>query len=329
MLARSAIRTDVAYDSAERRVSSTRRAQNGLSDGISPVSCDARMSWLLWGRFLPGACPSQIQAGTDSLQLTPKRTNSMCRNQLTRRQLLKGAAAAVAVPYVITSTALGNAHTPPASERVTLGHIGAGERGGGLLELFQQCKGAQSVAVADAYKERRETYVRVIKGKAYRDFRDILARNDVDAVIVATPSHWHVSMAIAAARAKKDAYVEKPLAVSIEQDLACRKVFTQTGRIFQYGTQQRSESDSRFGCELVRSGRIGKVHTIEVIAPNGGVGGSTQVVPVPPNLDYDMWCGPSPIRPYTADRCHPMGTHWIFDYSIGFLSGWGHTPWTS
>jgi glucose-fructose oxidoreductase len=250
----------------------------------------------------------------------------MSRNQLNRRQLLKGAAAAVAAPYVITSTALGNANTPPASERVTLGHIGVGERGGGLLELFQQCKGAQSVAVTDAYKERRETCAKLIKGKAYRDFRDILARNDVDAVIVATPSHWHVPIAVAAARAKKDAYVEKPLAVSIEQDLTCLKVFTQTGRIFQYGTQQRSEADSRFGCELVRSGRIGRVHTMEVIAPNGGTGGSTQVISVPPNLDYDMWCGPSPVRPYTVDRCHPMGTHWIFDYSIGFLNGWGAHP---
>ena len=89
---------------------------------------------------------------------------------------------------------------------------------------------------------------------------------------------------------------------------------------------QRSLPHCRFGCELVRSGRIGKVHTIEVIAPNGGAGGSTQVVPVPPNLDYDMWCGPAPVKPYTADRCHPPGTYWIYDYSIGYLGGWGAHP---
>ena len=194
----------------------------------------------------------------------------MTNIRFSRRSLLKGAAAAaVASPYVITSTALGNADTPPASERVTLGHIGVGGQGGGLFREFQGCKGVQSVAIADAYKDRREAYAKSINGKPYGDFRELLARNDIDAVIVATPDHWHVPIAIAAARAKKDTYVEKPLGVSIEQDLACLKVFTENNRIFQYGTQQRSSNHCRFGCELVRSGRIGKVHTIEVIAPNG------------------------------------------------------------
>ena len=232
-----------------------------------------------------------------------------------------------AAPLVIPSTALGLDGAAAPSERVTLGHIGVGGRGYSVLTFFlQRCKGSQSVAVADAYKDRREACARMIKGKAYRDFRDILARPDIDAVVVATPDHWHVPIAIAAARAKKDAYVEKPLGVSIEQDLACLKVFTENNRVFQYGTMQRSLPHCRFGCELVRSGRIGKVHAIEVIAPNGGAGGSTQVVPVPPNLDYDMWCGPSPVKPYTADRCHPPGTYWIYDYSIGYLGGWGAHP---
>jgi len=251
----------------------------------------------------------------------------MTNIRISRRNLLKSAAAAaVASPYVITSTALGNADTPPASERVTLGHIGVGGQGGGLFREFQGCKGLQSVAIADAYKDRCEAYAKSINGKPYGDFRELLARNDIDAVIVATPDHWHVPIAIAAARAKKDTYVEKPLGVSIEQDLACLKVFTENNRIFQYGTQQRSSNHCRFGCELVRSGRIGKVHTIEVVAPNGGAGGSTQEVPVPPSLNYDLWCGPSPVRPYTADRCHPPGTYWIYDYSIGYLGGWGAHP---
>jgi hypothetical protein len=251
----------------------------------------------------------------------------MMNIRFSRRSLLKSAAAAaVASPYVITSTALGNADTPPASERVTLGHIGVGGQGGGLFREFQGCKGVQSVAIADAYKDRREAYAKSINGKPYGDFRELLARNDIDAVVVATPDHWHVPIAIAAARAKKDTYVEKPLGVSIEQDLACLKVFTENNRIFQYGTQQRSSNHCRLGCELVRSGRIGKVHTIEVVAPNGGAGGSTQEVPVPPTLNYDLWCGPSPVRPYTADRCHPPGTYWIYDYSIGYLGGWGAHP---
>jgi len=243
-----------------------------------------------------------------------------------RRTFLQSSVALAAAPYVITSTALGNADTPPASERVVLGHIGVGGQGSGLFFQFQQCKGCQSVAVADAYKDRREARAAVCKGKPYADFRELLARSDIDAVVIATPDHWHVPIAIAAARAKKDTYVEKPLGLTIEQDLACRKVFQDNGRIFQYGTQQRSSAHCRLGCELVRSGRIGKVHTLEVIAPNGGAGGSTQEVPVPPNLDYDMWLGPAPMAPFTPDRCHPPGTYWIYDYSIGYLAGWGAHP---
>ena len=252
----------------------------------------------------------------------------MSGNQCSRRRFLREAAAAAAVPYVITSAALGNADTLPASERVTLGHIGVGGREASLSRSFQQCKGAQSLATADAYKDRREAYARMVKGKAYRDFRELLSRDDIDVVVVATPDHWHVPIAIAAARAKKDAYVEKPLGVSIEQDLACLKVFSEHGRIFQYGTMQRSRpfAHCRFGCELVRSGRIGKVHTIEVTAPNGSAGGSTRAIAVPPILDYEMWCGPAPVRPYTADRCHPPGTYWIYDYSTGYLGGWGAHP---
>jgi predicted dehydrogenase len=251
----------------------------------------------------------------------------MSNNRLSRRHLFQtAAAAAVAAPYAITSTALGNAATPPASERVGLGHIGVGNQGGGLFRAFQGCKGAQSVAVSDAYKDRREAVASMCKGTAYADFRELLARKDVDAVIIATPDHWHVPMAIAAARAGKDAYVEKPLGVTIEECLAGLKVFRETDRIFQYGTMQRSSAHCHFGCELVRNWKIGKVHTMEVIAPDGGAGGSTKQVPVPANLDFEMWTGPAPVRPYTADRPKPNGTYWIYDYSIGYLGGWGAHP---
>ena len=249
--------------------------------------------------------------------------------RFSRRNLLKGAAAAaVASPYVITSAALGNADTPPASERITLGHIGVGGQGGFVFREFQNCKGLQSVAVVDTYEDRCAAYARMINSKPYGDFREILARADIDAVVIATPDHWHVPIAILAAQAKKDAYVEKPLGLTIEEDLACLKVFTENSRVFQYGTMQRSApfSHCRFGCELVRNGRIGKVHTIEVIAPNGSAGGSTQEIPVPPTLDYDLWLGPAPVKPYTADRCKNPGHFFIHDYSIGYLAGWGAHP---
>ncbi len=251
----------------------------------------------------------------------------MKRTELSRRSLLKGAAAAVvAAPYVITSSALGNADTPPASDRVTLGHIGVGGRGTGLLHGFLQCKGVQSVAAADAYKSRREAAAALIKGQAYADFRELLARPDIDGVVIATPDHWHVPLANYAARAGKDAYVEKPLGVTIEEDLLCRKLFQERGRIFQYGTQQRSSQHCRFGCELVRSGKIGEVQAIEVIAPNGGKGGATKESAAPPDLDYNLWIGPAPLKPFTASRCNPPGTYWIYDYSIGYLGGWGAHP---
>jgi glucose-fructose oxidoreductase len=246
---------------------------------------------------------------------------------LSRRSVLKGLAATTfGVPLAISSTALGDDKTAPAGERVTLGHIGVGVRGRELFQEFTRCKGFQSVAVADAYSDRREAHAALCGGKAHADFRELLDRKDVDAVVIATPDHWHVPLAIAAARAGKDAYVEKPLGISIEQDLLCRKVFQETKRVFQYGTQQRSSPHCRLGCELVRSGRIGKVQAIEVVAPNGGAGGSTQEAPVPPELDYDMWLGPAPKTPFTADRCHPQGSYWIYDYSIGYLGGWGAHP---
>ena len=251
----------------------------------------------------------------------------MLDRQPTRRDLLQGmAAATIGAPYMLTATALGNADKPPAGERITLGHIGVGNRGKGLLHGFLKCKGVQSVAVADAYRDRREEAARMIDGKAYADFRELLARNDIDAVVIATPDHWHVPLAMAAARAGKDAYVEKPLGLSIEQNLACRKLFREKKRVFQYGTQQRSSAHCRFGCELVRSGRIGKVHTMEVIAPDGAAGGSTEEVPEPETLDYDMWLGPAPRAPYTKDRCVTPGTYFIYDYSIGYLGGWGAHP---
>jgi hypothetical protein len=182
------------------------------------------------------------------------------------------------------------------------------------------------VAAADCYADRREGTAAICKGTAYRDFRDLLERQDIDAVIIATPDHAHVPIGILAARAGKHVYIEKPLGVTVEQDLAIERVIQETGRIFQYGTQQRSLTHCWVGCELVRRGVLGKLHTIEVDAPDGGSGGATAEAPIPPGLDFDMWCGPSPLRPYTPDLCQPPGTYWVYSQSIGYLGGWGAHP---
>ena len=241
--------------------------------------------------------------------------------KISRRGFLKKsslAAAALGFPYVIPSRALGNGAVPPPSERVTLGHIGVGGQGSGLLGGFLGLEDCQSVAVCDAYGSRREASAARInqayaersgksgyKGCAqYEDFRELLARKDIDAVVIATPDHWHVPIALAAARAGKDTYVEKPLGISIEENKALREAIHRYGRIFQYGTQQRCfNTHCAFACELVRNGRIGQLREIVVDAPGGSAGGSTQPIPPPEDLNYEMWLGPAPFSPYTADRC--------------------------
>lgn len=253
----------------------------------------------------------------------------MNNRELRRRDLLKSGcafAAGLAVPNFVWSSALGGRDAVPPSERVTLGHIGVGGRGSFLMNAAKGNRGIQSLAVADCFQDRREAAAATMGGEAYADFRRILDRKDIDGVIIATPDHWHVPISIMAAKAGKDCYVEKPLGLTIEQNLLCRRVFAEENRIFQYGTQQREAKHQQVGRDIVRSGRLGKLKAIEVKAPNGGGGGSTAEAPVPAGFDYDMWLGPAPDAPYTIDRCKPKGTYWIYDQSIGYLAGWGAHP---
>jgi len=267
----------------------------------------------------------------------------MTTKRATRRTFLRRAGAAlvggVAAPYVITSRALGDATTPPAGERVALAHIGVGNRGGGLLGTFLALPEARSVAVCDCFRSRREAAAQAVNAHyaaqagagsdggcvPYGDFRELVARPDIDAVVIATHDVWHVPLALICARAGKDVYVEKPLGMSIEQGRVAREVIRRYGTVFQYGTQ-RSLAHCRFGCELVRNGRIGQVQAIEVVSPGGGHGGSTVVIPVPEDLDYERWLGPAPWSPYTEHRCTDRGGFWVYDNSIGFLAGWGSHP---
>jgi len=257
----------------------------------------------------------------------------MNAKKLNRRDFLKQAATAagtIGFPYCITTTALGDATTPAASERVTLGHIGVGGQGSALLENFLQIKYAKCVAVADPVKQRRDNWADRIGCSAYNDFRELLARDDIDAVVVATQDHWHVPIAIMAAKAGKDMYVEKPLGISIEHDQAARKAVRSYRRIFQYGTQQRSDHRFRFACELARNKYVGEIKEIHAWCPDGTPGGSIAEEPVPAGFDYDMWLGPAPVKPFNHDRClrndTSKGTYHIYDYAIGFIAGWGAHP---
>lgn len=160
----------------------------------------------------------------------------------------------------------------------------------------------------------------------YSDFRELLARDDIDAVSISTPDHWHVPISMAAARAGKDVYCEKPLGVSIEQNLAAREIVEKHQRVFQYGTQQRSMDACRMGVELVLNGHIGDVQEVHVWAPGGGWGGNGAEQPVPEGFDYDLWLGPAPKAPYSPDRVDRKGAWFIYDYAIGFIAGWGAHP---
>jgi len=251
------------------------------------------------------------------------------KRAFSRRNFLRttaGAASAVAAaPYLVPASVLGAEGKPPASERVTIGLIGCGGRGSGVFRGLIG-SGGQPIAVTDPWKDRRERWAEQIKGTAYADFREMLARDDLDAVCIGTTDCWHVHHTVAAAKAGKDMYTEKPLGICLYEDLVCREVVRRYERMFQYGTQQRSSAHCRYGCELVRSGKIGEVKELLVIAPDSSPGGSNAPQPVPPNLDYDMWLGPAPWRPYCGQATGGNAWWHDYNYAIGFIAGWGAHP---
>lgn len=253
------------------------------------------------------------------------------RRAFLQRTVTAGAAGAWAA--VIPASVLG-ADAP--SHQTTVASIGVGGRGGALLGEVMALPRVKVVGICDVFRQRRQGAAQMLNERygarvctAYRDLRELLARDDLDAVIIATPDHWHVPAALLAVRAGKDVYVEKPLGLSMEEDRALRSEVNRFGRIFQYGTQQRSLAHVRHGAELVRNGRLGKIQSVEVTAPSYGFeGGSLAAVPVPEGLDYDLWLGPAPWRPYTKDRCTEWGAYWCSDNAHGFIGGWGAHPLT-
>ncbi len=224
-----------------------------------------------------------------------------------------------------------------AGGRVAVGCIGTGERGRAVLSGFLPQKDVQVVAVCDVKTDQlglsRDQVNKQYQNQdcaTYGDFRELVARKDIDAFLIATPDHWHVLVALAAIRAGKDVYLEKPMGLSLTEDWTLRKEVHRHKRVFQFGTQQRSSRLFRLACELVRNGRIGKLKHINVWAPGSAPGGSTQEVPVPPGLNYDLWLGPAPFKPHTQDLCSSEADKktWWFksDYALGFIAGWGIHP---
>ena len=278
---------------------------------------------------------------------------------ISRRVFLKRttcvAGASIAFPYIIPSSAVGKAGNVAPSNRIAMGCIGTGNQGINDLQNFLRDERVQIIAVCDVNRESagywdnrmggREPAKRIVvehyglkaesgtyRGcTSYEDFRRVIERDDIDVVLLAIPDHWHSIVVIEAAKAGKDIYGEKPLSLTIPEGRAMSDTVRRYGRIFQTGSQQRSDHNFRRACELVRNGRIGKLHTVRCGLPGGTPdiskqGHRTKPEPVPEGFNYDMWLGPAPYAPYCPARCH-VNFRWLLDYSGGQVTDWGgHHP---
>ncbi|UCG55977.1 MAG: Gfo/Idh/MocA family oxidoreductase [Phycisphaerales bacterium] len=256
--------------------------------------------------------------------------------EISRREFLNKAAGVIGLPYVVSSSALG-ANGPVPSSRTTMGFIGVGGMGTNNMRAFLNQPGVQVVAVCDVVKASNEYghwykkgwqgpwfgreparkivddhYARKNRSgeykdcTAYRDFREVLRRDDIDAVCITTPDQWHAIPAIMAAEAGKHIYCEKPLSLTVTEGRAMVEAVRRYGVVFQTGTQRRSSQQYRFICELVRNGRIGRLKkVVTTVGPNNKEAPPSdwQPMPVPEWLDYDMWLGPAPWAPYHKSRC--------------------------
>jgi len=275
------------------------------------------------------------------------------RPSLTRRDFLQRAAvAACAAPLIVPGRARGADGAVAPSRKVNLGFIGTGRQVFyANLPSFLASADVQVVAVCDVDRWRAEmardkvdahyaeerTTGRFRGCAIYHDFRELLARPDIDAVMISTPDHWHAVMAIAAARAGKDVALEKPISLTLAEGRAIATAMKQHGRIFRTDTEVRSNPRFPRLCEIVRNGGIGKVQRVVATVPRNPepITGFPPPMPVPPDLDYELWQGPAPERPYTQQRVHfPRGglgysatenPGWfqITDYNLGNINNWG------
>ena len=252
------------------------------------------------------------------------------KQRLSRRRFLQGtAASSVLWPTILRHhTAFAQGNQKP-SNRIAIGCIGIGRQGGLHLNSLVTRQDVQVVGLCDVdskhLAEAKERVEKAYEAKGVYttgDFRELAARADIDAVMVATPDHWHVLASLACIRNGKDVYVEKPLSLTIAEGRVLSDETARYGRVLQVGSQQRSSSQFRRACELVRNGRIGKIKTVRVNLPLGRAMNPVAAQPVPPELDYDMWLGPAPYEPYFPERVH-YHFRWILDYSGGQTTNFG------
>jgi predicted dehydrogenase len=251
-----------------------------------------------------------------------------------RRDFLRGSAvslaAATALPSIIPAAALGNAEKEAPSEKVVVGLIGCGDLGTRhhLVHMLLPNPRIEVAAVCDVDAYRRANVARMCKERTqkrvgvYEDFRELVERKDLDAVLIATPDHWHGLTAIAAMEAGKDVYCEKPLSLTIEESKAMVAAARRYGTVTQTGSQQRSDPRFRQACELVRNGKIGKMKQVDTVLHPVGDGDWESVQTPPPQLNWNFWLGPAPYADYAKNRVH-YEFRWFYDYSGGVMTDWG------
>jgi len=250
----------------------------------------------------------------------------MARVHMTRRRFLGNAGAALAGPTVITTAALGAEGQPPASERIAMGAIGLGSRGMHDMGSFLENRVVQMVAVCDVQAKRREGAKAAVDRayrnadcKSYRDLREMLARKDIDAVMIATGDRWHATASILAAKAGKDVYCEKPMSLTIAEGRAVADAMREQKRVYQCGTQRRSVQKFAFAAEAARSGKLGRLQAVHAYTPpfvrNIGTfwARPPEAEPAKDVVDWDLWLGPPAWRAYNGGY-------------IGGLGGWSHVP---
>ncbi|MFO7616613.1 MAG: Gfo/Idh/MocA family oxidoreductase [Bacteroidales bacterium] len=250
------------------------------------------------------------------------------------------AAGAIVMPAIVPSSVFGK-NAP--SNRIQIGQIGCGRiaREADLPGVLR-FDSARVVAACDLDSKRAfegkqfiEDYYQKKHGrkelevKVYEDYREMILKGEVDAVVISTPDHWHALPAIDAARAGKDIYLQKPTSLTIVEGRQLSDAVHRSGVIFQIGSQQRSSQQFRYACELVRNGRIGQLHTIQIGLPGDPAGDEEPEMPVPKNLNYDMWLGSTPEVYYTEKRVHPQHDYsrpgWLRceQFGAGMITGWG------
>ncbi len=257
--------------------------------------------------------------------------------RLSRRGFLIGTLAAAAAPQIVPAAALGLDGKVAANDRIVVGMLGVGVRGADALRRLLPLNDCQVVAVSDVRTPRRDAAVRTTesfyaaqkaKGSyqgctGYHEFRELLGRTGVDAVFMCVPDHWHGIAVTQAAQAGKDIYGEKPITRTIAEGWAVRDAVRRHGRVFQTGTQQRSDPIFRHACELARNGYLGKIHTIKVGVPGGRIYPTEAPSPVPAGFDYDLWTGPARMIPFDTKRCEWLAMYMISHYCAGFICNWG------